>query len=118
MFLWSAPNSWGILGTCLSVAGIRTTMSPRATPQQRYPRLNRLLLVLLITALPLRAAHAYVDPNTVGPLYQFLFPLLLAVTSTLAAFRRGIVRTCRRLVAVLVTIVSGRARKPESERPS
>jgi len=94
-------------------------VSLEATRQPRYPRLNQLLVVVLLAAVPLRAAYAYVDPATVGPLYQVLFPLLLAVTSTLAAFRRAIVRTCRRLAGTLMTMTSGaRARKAESERPS
>ncbi len=38
----------------------------------------------LVAATPLQCAYAYVDPNSVGPLYQFLFPMIVAITSAIA----------------------------------
>ena len=42
-------------------------------------------------------AWGYVDPNSVGPLYQFLFPAIVAVTSVIAGFRRALTRFWNRL---------------------
>ena len=60
-----------------------------------------MLLALLIVA-PLRPAHAYVDPNSVGSLYQFLFPALIAIASAFAALRRQLVRLWNRVVGTVV----------------
>lgn len=64
------------------------------------------LSALLIMA-PVRPAHAYVDPNSVGSLYQFLFPLFIAIASTLAALRRQLVRLWNRVVDTVVAAVRG-----------
>ena len=73
-----------------------------------------MLLALLILA-PLRPAHAYVDPNSVGPLYQFLFPLFIAVASALTALRRQLARLWNRVVDTVVAAVR-RDRIPPTDR--
>jgi hypothetical protein len=66
---------------------------------------SALLLVALVGLAPWRPAHAYVDPNSAGQLYQFLLPFLIAAASTLAALRRYIARLWSRLVnAVLMAV--------------
>ena len=75
-----------------------------------------LLLFAAIAAAPWRSAHAYIDPNTAGPIYQFLFPFLIAVASALTALRRYIARLWHRLVTALVTAVRGP--RPRSETDS
>ncbi len=72
------------------------------------------LLAVLILA-PLRPAHAYVDPNSVGPLYQFLFPLFIAIASALAALRRQVARLWTRVVDTVVAVVR-RERVPPVDR--
>lgn len=74
-----------------------------------------MLLVLLLLA-PLRPAHAYVDPNSVGSLYQFLFPLFIAVASAFAALRRQLARLWTRVVDTVVAAVR-RDRLPPADRP-
>ncbi|HTT07132.1 MAG TPA: hypothetical protein VMF64_17790 [Steroidobacteraceae bacterium] len=72
----------------------------------------------MVTALalaPWREAHAYIDPNSAGPLYQFLFPFLIAAVSALAALRRYIARLWSRLVQAVVTAVRGE-RPPSGTR--
>jgi hypothetical protein len=71
-----------------------------------------LLAVLLLA--PLRPAHAYVDPNSVGSLYQFLFPLFIAIASTLAALRRQLVRLWNRVVDTVVAAVRRERIPPET----
>lgn len=72
------------------------------------------LLALLLLA-PLRSAHAYVDPNSVGPLYQFLFPLFIAIASAFAALRRQLARLWNRVVDTVVAAVR-RERIPPADR--
>lgn len=72
------------------------------------------LLALLLLA-PLRPAHAYVDPNSLGPLYQFLFPLFIAIASALTALRRQLARLWNRVVDTVVAAVR-RDRIPPGER--
>jgi hypothetical protein len=55
------------------------------------------LLAALIASVPLRPVYAYVDPNSIGPLYQFLFPVLVAVTSAFVGLRRRIAWLWNRL---------------------
>jgi hypothetical protein len=71
-----------------------------------------LLLLTLVLLAPLRPAHAYVDPNSVGPLYQFLFPLFIAIASAFAALRRQVARLWNRVVATVVTAVRGERAPP------
>jgi amino acid transporter len=56
------------------------------------------VIAMLIAITPLRSAQAYVDPNSVGPLYQFLFPVLVAVASGFAVLKRTILRAWNRLL--------------------
>jgi hypothetical protein len=77
--------------------------------------------MLAATALalaPWREAHAYIDPNSAGPLYQFLFPFLIAAASALAAARRYIARLWTRLVQAVVTAVRGERTPPGTRRDS
>ena len=34
--------------------------------------------VAVLACMPIKAAYAYIDPNSAGALYQFLFPLIIA----------------------------------------
>lgn len=74
-----------------------------------------MLLVAAVALAPWREAHAYIDPNSAGPLYQFLFPFLIAAVSALAALRRYIARLFSRLVQAVVTAVRGE-RPPHQTR--
>jgi hypothetical protein len=49
-----------------------------------------LLLALALLAFGPREAHAYLDPNVGGWLYQLLFPLLIAIAGAWAALRHKI----------------------------
>jgi hypothetical protein len=66
-----------------------------------------LLATTLLAMAPLRPAHAYVDPNSAGPLYQFLFPLLIAIGSVFAMLRRVIMQAWRRLTSAVISAVRG-----------
>jgi hypothetical protein len=57
-----------------------------------------LVLIALAAIAPIQSAYAYVDPNSAGPLYQLLFPLLVALASAFAALRRYIAQLWNRLV--------------------
>ena len=73
------------------------------------------LLVAVLLLAPLRPAHAYVDPNSVGPLYQFLFPLFIAIASALTALRRQLARLWSRVVGTVAALVR-RERMPPPGR--
>jgi len=77
-------------------------------------------VVAVLTCLPLRPAYAYIDPNSAGAIYQFLFPLLIAIGSAFAFLRRTIIRACTKLAHAVVAIVRGdRGRDTrENRRPS
>lgn len=77
-----------------------------------------ILLVAALALAPWRDAHAYIDPNSAGPLYQFLFPFLIAAASALAAARRYIARLFSRLMQAVVTAVRGERRPPQTRRDS
>lgn len=74
----------------------------------------------VLACVPLKPAYAYIDPNSAGALYQFLFPLLIAIGSAFAFLRRTIVRACTKLAHAVVTIVRGGRGKgaQESRRSS
>jgi amino acid transporter len=76
--------------------------------------------VAVLACMPLRPAYAYIDPNSAGAIYQFLFPLLIAIGSAFAFLRRTIVRACTKLAHAVVAIVRGDRAKgaQESRRPS
>ena len=75
--------------------------------------------VAVLACMPLRPAYAYIDPNSAGAIYQFLFPLLIAIGSAFAFLRRTIVRACTKLAHAVVWIVRGGRGKgaPEDRRP-
>jgi hypothetical protein len=66
-----------------------------------------LALIVLMAVGPMDEAQAYVDPNSAGPLFQFLFPLLIAITSVLAACRRMIAQAWRRTKSTIWGVVRG-----------
>lgn len=78
---------------------VHVGLSGRVTGKWRWAGSWTCLLIVVFAIAPAtnEVAHAYVDPNSVGPLYQFLFPLLVAVTSVLAGFRRALARCWNRL---------------------
>jgi hypothetical protein len=59
-----------------------------------------LLLTAMVALIPQRAAHAYVDPNSVGPIFQFLFPLFVAVASAFAFLKRSLLKIWRRVLGI------------------
>jgi hypothetical protein len=86
-------------------------------PSIRHPvGIAGMLLVAALALAPWREAHAYIDPNSAGPLYQFLFPFLIAAASALAALRRYIARLFSRLVQAVVTAVRGERPPPQTRR--
>ncbi len=70
--------------------------------------------VMLCVALT-SSAQAYVDPNTVGPIYQFLFPLLVAIASGFAMFKRAVKRMWHRLVGNRIAEIPKEADSTEAE---
>jgi hypothetical protein len=75
-------------------------------------------LAAFISVVPLQSAQAYIDPNSAGALYQFLFPLLIAAAGAFAALRRHIARLWSRLIGTVVTAVRGeRPRSPGEREP-
>lgn len=75
-------------------------------------------VVAVLACLPLSPAYAYIDPNSAGALYQFLFPLLIAIGSAFAFLRRTIVRACTKVAHAVVAIVrSGRGKRTQENRP-
>jgi hypothetical protein len=52
-------------------------------------------------------ARAYVDPNAAGPLFQFLVPLFIAISSALVAFRRMLAQLWRRTTSAILSVVRG-----------
>lgn len=74
---------------------------------KRTPLIGMAAVAAVLTCLPLKAAYAYIDPNSAGALYQFLFPVLIAIGSAFAFLRRTIVRACSRLAHAVTSIVRG-----------
>lgn len=84
---------------------------------KRTPLIGMVAVVAVLACLPLRTADAYIDPNSAGALYQFLFPLIIAIGSAFAFLRRTIVRACSKLAHAVVAIVRGdRGKGPEEPR--
>jgi hypothetical protein len=79
---------------------------------KRMSIIGLLLWVTLLAVAPVRPAHAYIDPNSAGPLYQLLFPLLIAVGSAIAMLRRVIVRAWNRVTSAVVSAVRGERAGP------
>lgn len=82
---------------------------------KRITPIGLLAVIALLACVPLKPAYAYLDPNSAGALYQFLFPLLIAIGSVFAFLRRAIVRACTRLASAVVAVVRG-DRAKESQR--
>ena len=75
-------------------------------------------VVAVLTCLPMRSAYAYIDPNSAGAIYQFLFPILIAIGSAFAFLRRTIARACTKVAHAVVAIVrGGRGRSAQENRP-
>jgi hypothetical protein len=72
-------------------------------------------VITVLAFLPLKPAYAYLDPNSAGALYQFLFPVLIAIGSAFAFLRRTIVRACTKVAHAVVTMVRGGRGKGEQE---
>ncbi|HUN72438.1 MAG TPA: hypothetical protein VMU52_09020 [Steroidobacteraceae bacterium] len=87
---------------------------------KRTTLIGMVAVVAVLACLPLRSAYAYIDPNSAGALYQFLFPLIIAIGSAFAFLRRTIARACTKLAHAVVSIVRGdRGKGPqERRRPS
>lgn len=66
-----------------------------------YDRAWKLVIACFIALMPLRSAQAYIDPNAAGPLYQFLFPMLVALAAAVAAARRMLKRLWNRVVSYI-----------------
>jgi putative effector of murein hydrolase len=81
----------------------------------RDHNVKRVALVLLMLLLPLRSAEAYIDPNSAGSLYQFLFPMLVALASGIAATRHWLKRIWARLAATMAKTHTEPAGKPTSD---
>jgi hypothetical protein len=74
---------------------------------KRTTLLGMVAVTAVLACMPLKAAYAYIDPNSAGAIYQFLFPLLIAIGSAFAFLRRTIVRGCTKLAHAVVSIVRG-----------
>lgn len=87
---------------------------------KRTTLIGMVAVVAVLACMPMKAAYAYIDPNSAGALYQFLFPLLVAIGSAFAFLRRTIVSACSKLAHAVVAIVRGGRDKgtQESRRPS
>lgn len=87
---------------------------------KRITPIGMLAVVAVVACVPLRPAYAYIDPNSAGALYQFLFPLLIAIGSAFAFLRRAIVRACTRLASAVAAVVRGDRAKQSQQtgRPS
>jgi hypothetical protein len=83
--------------------------SSGAHPARPTRAAHLLLPAVLVALLALRPACAYIDPNSAGPLYQLLFPLLVAIGSAIAMTRRYIARLWSR---ALEGLLSAFRRKP------
>lgn len=77
---------------------------------KRTTLLGMVTVIALLACMPLKAAYAYIDPNSAGALYQFLFPLLVAIGSAFAFLRRTIVRACARFAHAVASVVRGRGK--------
>jgi len=75
-------------------------------PSRSFSALTAKLLpvALLLLLAPIRPAHAYIDPNAAGPLYQMLFPLLVAIGSGIAMMRRYLRQLWNRAAAAILGV--------------
>lgn len=72
---------------------------------KRTTLIGMVAVTAVLALVPLKPAYAYLDPNSAGALYQFLFPVLIAIGSAFAFLRRTIVRACTRFGHAVVAIV-------------
>ena len=84
---------------------------------KRTTLIGMVAVVAVLAWLPLRPAYAYIDPNSAGALYQFLFPLLIAIGSAFAFLRRTIVRACSKVAHAVAAIVRGNRGRAREDRP-
>ena len=82
---------------------------------RRTTPIGMVAVIALLACVPLKAAYAYIDPNSAGALYQFLFPLLIAIGSAFAFLRRAIVRAYTKLANAVAAVVR-RDRAKDSRR--
>ena len=75
-----------------------------------------LLPVLVLVIGAPRPAHAYIDPNTVGPLYQLLLPMLIAIGSGIAMIRRYIRHFWERSIEGIGSMFRRKARPEDNEQ--
>jgi hypothetical protein len=59
----------------------------------------------------------YIDPNSAGALYQFLFPVLIAIGSAFAFLRRTIVRACTKVAHAVASVFRRGERRDPVEQP-
>lgn len=79
----------------------------------------RTIVVLALTAVvPMDVAYAYVDPNAAGPLFQFLFPALVAMVSFAAACKRALRQLWNRLTVIVSSVVRRDRAASDSESPA
>jgi hypothetical protein len=89
----------------------------RSGKARRYQGLWKLmLLVSFLMVAPLRPAHAYLDPNAAGSLYQIMFPLLVAIGSAVAMTKRYIKYYCDRVVEACTAVFRRKTANGESKR--
>jgi hypothetical protein len=81
--------------------------SRQAARKRSFLGIGTLALTVLVALVPIQAAQAYIDPNSAGPLYQLLFPLFIAIASTLTALRRYIGGLWSRLTSAVTSAVRG-----------
>lgn len=75
-----------------------------------------MLPAAMLLVVSVQPANAYIDPNAAGPLYQLLFPLMIAIGSAVAFMRRYIRELWNRAVqACLAAFGRKSARDGESE---
>ncbi|MBW4052922.1 MAG: hypothetical protein HIU85_15960 [Proteobacteria bacterium] len=86
---------------------------------KRMTLIGMFAVVAVLTCMPMKAAYAYIDPNSAGALYQFLFPLLIAIGSAFAFLRRTIASAFTRLTHAVASAVRGDRGKrvQDTERP-
>ena len=75
-----------------------------------------LLPVLVLVIGAPRPAHAYIDPNTVGPLYQLLLPMLIAIGSGIAMVRRYIRHFWERSIEGIASVFRRKAPREDKEQ--
>jgi len=112
----SVPGRFSSPALAYRTASIKELIVAHTRSKPRLIGLPLLLATIAIAVAPWRRAHAYIDPNSAGQLYQLLFPLLIAAASALTALRRYIARLWYRVVNAVVTVVRGERSRPEADR--